>query len=145
MKRALIVAALLASPLIMAQQEDAPAPEPTQTVNSEQPGSAPKLGHPLDPADVDVLTGKNKASSASAYGQYAYPGTLGYGYGYGYGARYGSPSIAADVSTRTSPPFSLGFFHGRPVIVFSDAHSGIFFGARRVHGFLTPGGFFSRH
>lgn len=137
MKCALIAIAL-AAPLLMAQQEDssAPAPEPAQVTQSAQPSAAPKLGHPLDPADIDVLTGKDKARSASAYG-YAYPGSLGYGYG------YASPSIAADVTTRTSTPLSLGFFHRRPVIIFSDAHSAIFFGTRRGHGFLTPGDFFS--
>jgi hypothetical protein len=135
MKRALIVVALFAVPLLIAQQQDSSASaEPTQAT-ATQPAAAPKLGHPLDPADVDVLTGKDKARSAVSYG-YAYPGALGYGYG------YGSPSIAADVSTRTSSPLSLGFVHGRPVIFFSDAHSGIFFGRRPVHSFLTPGAFF---
>jgi hypothetical protein len=33
--------------------------------------AAPKLGHPLDPADVDTLTGKNKSSTTS--GSYAAP------------------------------------------------------------------------
>jgi hypothetical protein len=52
------------------------APKPQKSL---VPPSAPKPGHPLDPADVDVLTGKNKPSSQRGYGVLVDP-YLGYGY-----------------------------------------------------------------
>jgi hypothetical protein len=134
MKRATFLAVLfLAGQVVWAQQEEqnkpaAPNPPESsqnsarQTNNSNQaqmPETAPKLGHPLDPADVDILTGKADRN-ARGYS----PGFVPYMYGYGaagYGGRY------AAGSTKTSPPFvplAFGNVNGRSFVVIGSTFRG---------------------
>src|SRR5947209_20482250 len=94
MKAALLATLLLlfASALPGQQTPKTPEDQPyTATTPAPQAGSAaqaPQLGHPLDPADVDILTGRNQP--AAPRNQYATPyysvspyGTGGYGMGSG--------------------------------------------------------------
>ena len=70
------------------------------TLAAQQPPAAPKLGHPLDPADVATLSAKPQATP---YSTYASPY---WGNPYGtYGTWYGD-SAFAPVSTETSPPIT---------------------------------------
>jgi hypothetical protein len=144
MMKALVVAlGLVFVPGLIAQEQEpaTPAEEPRQTTGSANASPAPKPGHPLDPADVDVLTGKDRARK-NPYGVYGYggPGSM---YGYGYGTS-SSPSIAADVTTRTSSPVSLAFSRGRTVIVIGNAPFGTFLRGPRVcsRGVFGRGGLF---
>ena len=73
MKRAGIMAMLLFTATALRAQQQPPPPQPPpapapavqpandqqdQAILPTQPLAAPKTGHPLDPHDVDVLTGK---------------------------------------------------------------------------------------
>lgn len=147
MKRAAFLAVLFfAAQVVWAQQEESkPAapnpPESSQTNPASQnnanqaqtPTAAPRLGHPLDPADVDTLTGKADRS-ARGYS----PGYVPYMYGHGsagYGGRYGSGS------TQTSPPFvplAFGNVNGRSFIVIGSTFRGtppLFIAPRGFGGF----------
>lgn len=144
MVKAFVVAlGLVFVPGLMAQEQEpaTPAEESRQTKSSAGASPAPKLGHPLDPADVDVLTGKDRARK-NPYREYGYgdPGSM---YGYGYGPS-SSPSIAADVTTRTSSPVSLAFSRGRTAIVIGNAPFGGFLRRPRVcsRGVFGRGGLF---
>jgi|SRR5712692_5897141 len=148
MKRAAFLAGLFfAAQAVWAQQQEqskpAPAPNPpesTQTNSSSQsnntrqgqtPAAAPQLGHPLDPADVDILTGK---ADRAARGNVA--GNVPSMYGYG-GTSYGRQSYGAG-STKTSPPFvplAFGNVNGRSFVVIGSTS-----GARAPF-FLAPRGF----
>jgi hypothetical protein len=86
MRRPLLVVLILVAQSVLAQ-EPPPAqnpPEPARPAPA-QTQAAPKPGHPLDPADVDVLSGKNKALSSGAYGYAASP-SLYWSYPLGRGA-----------------------------------------------------------
>jgi len=149
MKRAAFLAVLLfAAQVVWAQQEEqskpaAPNPPESSQMNSasqpndanqaQSPAAAPKLGHPLDPADVDILTGKADRS-ARGYS----PGYVPYMYGYGaaaYGGRYASGS------TKTSPPFvplAFGNVNGRSFLVIGSTFGGtspLFIAPRGFGGF----------
>ena len=136
MKLLAIALGLLVVPGLTAQEQQRPAPAAD---NSSRAAQAPKLGHPLDPADVDVLTGKNKSRAYSdsesrrevnPYGPYGRLGPWGDEY-YGYGRLNANPSIFAAVTTKISPPFSLVFagrFRNRPVILFGGAPTPLFLG-----------------
>ena len=113
MRRALWIVMILTAHGVLAQ-ETPPAQnrsEETRAARGQsQAQAAPKLGHPLDPADVDVLTGKTKPSEAPGYryevapSPYAsYPVNVA---GYVRGRALGSNSLA--------PPFTpLLFGRGR--------------------------------
>lgn len=146
MKRAAFLAVVLfAAQAVWAQQEEQrkpAAPNPpessqpnstSQTNNANQaqtPVAAPKLGHPLDPTDVDILTGKADRSARSYP-----PGYMPYMYGYGaadYGGRYASGT------TRTNRPFvplAFGNVNGRSFVVIGSTFRGT------PSLFLTPRGF----
>lgn len=85
MKAALLAAVLLVATATLAQQT--PTPQQDQPVASpaDTASAAPQPGHPLDPADVDILTGKNKPEGRRGYAQpyysvspYGYSGSSGY-------------------------------------------------------------------
>ena len=139
MKRAaILVAILLAVPLARAQEPSKPPepvptpatqppdsnanPQPAAPVQVYQPIQVPKTGHPLDPHDVDVLTGKadRDARAAQPINPYLWPGGYGQGmYGWNYGGR-GQFSR-----------FAFGGFGGRPFFFFGNpffAPQGFFFG-----------------
>lgn len=60
------------------------------TYQNYVPQPAPRKGHPLDPADVDTLTGNGQNGQQSGYRGYVYP-YVNYDLGMGdqYGSRYG--------------------------------------------------------
>lgn len=110
MRKAFLVVLALAVPGFLLAQEARPVP-------------APKLGHPLDPADVAILTGKTRAAAPAAYSLYAMP----YGY-YTYPINaplFGQP-LFAPVSTATQPPFvplAFGRVSGRPFVVIGNTNA----------------------
>lgn len=126
MRKVLLVVLILAASGVLRAQDAASA---------QAPAPAPKLGHPLDPADVDILTGKTRAPAYSAYRGYAGP----YAYGYPANASLFGQSRFAQVSTATQPPFAplvFGRVGRRSFIVIgttTPVGSGFFFlgGARR--------------
>ena len=112
MKAALLATfLLLLAPIVVAQQtpnpQDEQAPAPVAS-------SAPQPGHPLDQADVDVLTGKNKPQStqyrAVPYYSINPNGTMGYGV-MGYGRNR-----------------NFGLLGGRPLGAFGAGSGLVFFG-----------------
>ena len=117
MKRAAFLTVLLfAAASVSAQQpppqeQPKPAPE-AQASNGQtgastqaaQPAAAPKLGHPLDRHDVDVLTGKaDRDAQATRATPYVSFGGCGYSEFGGCTAGMGRFS-----------PFVFGSVHGRP-------------------------------
>lgn len=133
-------------PVTEAQSIEQKPPRPLTTaekIRAQQP-KAPKPGHPLDPADVDVLTGKTRSSNPyGAYGArfYVDPYTgLAYSL-YGYGARAGDSVLSSPTGlfseTLNDPgtrPFSVrnSFRNGTPVLFFNR-------GATRRFVFLGSG------
>jgi len=83
-----ILVLAMAAPVLAQTQEKPQAParteEGTAAPAPPQAKPAPKLGHPLDPADVDVLTGKaNRTTGANRPVEvlpYGYGGYAGYGW-----------------------------------------------------------------
>ncbi len=122
MRRALWIVMILTAQGVFAQ-ETPPAQKRSEETRAprgqSQAQAAPKPGHPLDPADVDVLTGKAKPSGAPGYRSEAAP----YPYasypvnvaGYVPGRALGSSSLA-------SPPFTpLLFGRGRSFFLIGNA------------------------
>jgi hypothetical protein len=105
---------------------------------------APKLGHPLDPADVDVLTGKTKSSNP--YGPYGYRFAVDPYSGQGYslnGASY-DESVLSSPTGLFSSPFTFGDTRGRRFSLRNTSRAGmpiLFFnrGATRRFVFLGRG------
>lgn len=141
MKRAIFLAGLLlAASSLWAQQpppkpeepKPAPAVQPASSngndqssaaAQTQQPTAAPKLGHPLDPHDVDVLTGKaDRDARAATPRATPYLGMNGHGWtntGWQTGNRSG---------------FLVGSVNGKPFFIFGST-SGVpapfFFGRGR--------------
>ncbi len=132
------------------QSNDQQSSEQQVSQQSEQPvpGAAPVLGHPLDPADVDTLTGKNDqrrqvGPAGGAY--YGYPMTTDWFSTPQFGTHFwGTPN------GRFSSPFMFGSFgrnfggrHFRnygPNTVFFAPPAGTSFFLGGPH-FATPGVF----
>lgn len=80
MKRTLLIVLILSVPALPAQQPMAgngtEEQKPRQLSQEQKP--APQLGHPLDPADVDVLTGKAKNTNARGQRAEVLPNSVGY-------------------------------------------------------------------
>jgi hypothetical protein len=124
-----------------AEQKPARPLTTAEKIRAQQP-PAPKPGHPLDPADVDVLTGKTKPSNPyGAYGNRFYVDPYsGQAYSF-YGARTGDSVLSSptglfsgtfgDPGTR---PFSVrnSFRTGTPILFFHR-------GATRRFVFLGSG------
>ncbi len=131
-----------------APEQPTPPPPPTlaQRLRAQFP-PAPKPGHPLDPADVDVLTGKSKA--ASPYGPYGYRVMVDPYSGFGYPS--GSTGLNDSVfstpgGSRYSgfPPFAVGQLGGRRFFFVNGTQAGLpilFFnrGSDRAFVFLGRG------
>lgn len=89
MKHAALCSILFCAPALVAQEkppfEHGPE-QPTGAQEYTRATPAPQLGHPLNPADVDVLTGRMKTPASTSYrldplsyvyGSYAgYPGNV---------------------------------------------------------------------
>lgn len=112
-----------------AEDHTIPAPDRYSSEQSPPgPAAAPVLGHPLDPADVDTLTGKNdqrRQPGAPAGAYYAYPMSNDW---------FGTPQ------------FGTRFFSGPSTYLWTPIFSG--FGAGGFGGFAQggvgnfgPGGF----
>lgn len=137
MKTILLIVLLLVTSLLYAQEpaNEPGGPDPNaarelegQTPPSDVPAASDQSqsvrpGHPLDPHDVDVLTGKlDREAQAQRYGRgQVYLGdTSSYGFmRYGYGGR----------NTQTFRPFLFG---AQPFFF----HSGFFFPRPRSRGFF---------
>jgi len=136
MKHLTLCLVLFFAPALMAQekpQEKPPAPEqPGQTQEQSQTRAtpAPQLGHPLDPADVDVLTGKTKAPANAGYRV----DPLSYAYGYA-----GTQPYAG--FGRGRAPFLFGRTGGGSFFFFGNSvffPPPVFFGAGRFGFFFRP-------
>jgi hypothetical protein len=132
MRKLLLIAFLLLARNTFAQEAASttqnPPPENRGAQTQAKPAEAPKLGHPLDPADVDVLTGKNKAGAQSPYGGYGARATPYLSYSLG---DYGSAgSRMYDNSGNRLPFLPLLGRHSRATdFFFFDSSS--FVGPRR--------------
>ncbi|GEM_PF-3179493 len=95
------------TPSLLAQETPPARPgaeEAAPAQGQPQATPAPQLGHPLDPADVAVLTGKAKGATASTHPLALSP--YGYaGYGYPVNVAQTNPSLFAQVTTASRPPF----------------------------------------
>jgi hypothetical protein len=70
MKHAALCLILFCAPALVAQEKPRLERGPEQPAGAQEytrATPAPQLGHPLDPADVDVLTGKMKAPASASY------------------------------------------------------------------------------
>lgn len=131
-----------------APEQPAPAPVPTtaEKLRAQFP-PAPKPGHPLDPADVDVLTGKSKP--ANPYGPYGYRVVADPYSGFGYpmtGSRFNQSVFSTPGGSMLSgvPPFAFGDVGGRRSFFVNGSHAGLpvlFFnrGSDRAFVFLGRG------
>jgi hypothetical protein len=98
-----------------------------EKIRAQQP-PAPKPGHPLDPADVDVLTGKNK--SPNPYGPYGNRIVVdpysGFGYTMG-GSRFNQSIFSTPGGSMLSgqPPFVFGDAGGRRFSLWNGSRAGM--------------------
>lgn len=110
------------------------------TLSAQQAATAPKPGHPLDPADVATLSGKS-STAALPYQVYGTP----YVYYSGSESLFGQQAFAP-VSTTVGPgvsPLAFGLIGRRPVAIFRAPGTGLppFFFVRGHTGFFaTPRG-----
>jgi len=123
MKPLALCIVLFCAPTLLAQEKQPVPEQPPQTQEQTQTRAtpAPQLGHPLDPADVDVLTGKTKPQQTNAVPYPVDPLSYAYGsyaaYPQGNGA-WGTRRYASFGPART--PFLFGrtrrgsFFFGNP-------------------------------
>ncbi len=141
MKKALFAFLVLCAPALLAQETQPVQNRPEQPAAAEprpQVAPAPQLGHPLDPADVDVLTGKNKAHIAPAYRVDPYA----YGAYSGYPVNVAPWSASRLTRTTAGPLFLAGRAGNRSFFVIGNAGGFVpplFFFTR---GLGTGGGFF---
>jgi len=111
MKAALLAAVLLIASAALAQQAPYSPQEQPATSPADTASAAPQLGHPLDPADVDILTGKNKPENRRGYAQ-PYYSVSPYGYG---GSGYRGMNRSFGLLNRRTP---FGFFGAGSGLVF---------------------------
>jgi len=165
LRNAFWILVMLAAPAFVLAQETQPsqqkppekpaaetqkAPEKPLTtaekIRAQQP-PAPKPGHPLDPADVDVLTGKTKA--ANPYGPYGGRVVVdpysGFGYPMG-GSLYNQSVFSTPGGSMLSgqTPFAFGDAGGRRFSLMNRSRAGmpiLFFnhGSNRSFVFLGRG------
>jgi hypothetical protein len=124
-----------------APEQPAPPQTPVAKLQAQFP-RAPKPGHPLDPADVDVLTGKSK--SANPYGPYGSRVIVDPYSGLGYsmsGSRF-NPSIFSTPGDAALPPFAFGEVNGRRFSLLNGSRAGLpilFFNHGSNRGFVFLG------
>jgi hypothetical protein len=131
MKRVLFFFLVLCAPGLLAQESPPAQNRPEQPAVAEsrtQAAPAPQLGHPLDPADVDVLTGKTKAptNAAPRVDPYAYAAYSGY---------------PVNVASRSAS--RLGRTSG-PLLLAGRAGNRSFFVIGNTGGLVPPLFFFTR-
>ena len=140
-----ILVLAMATPVLAQTQEKPQAParteEGTAAPAPPQAKPAPKLGHPLDSADVDVLTGKaNRTTGANRPVEvlpYGYGGYAGYGrFGYSMGTSRFGGSQFAPVGGSAQPLFAP--------IAFGRVGNRSFFVVGNTGSFGAPFFFFSR-
>ena len=141
MKRAISLAGLLFTASSLWAQQPPPKPEEPKpapavqpanssgndqspaTTQTQQPNPALKQGHPLDPHDVDVLTGKaDRDARAAAPRATPYVGMNGYG-----------PGLNGWNNGSAAPHFVFGSINGKPFFVFGNTPGVVpplFFGRR---------------
>ena len=109
-----------------ATEQPAPPQTPAAKLRAQLP-PAPKPGHALDPADVDVLTGKSKP--ASPYGPYG--GRIVVdpysGIGYPMGSTLSGPSVFSTPggSTLSGVPFAFDGVNGRGFSLLHGSRAGM--------------------
>ena len=138
-----ILVLAMAAPVLAQTQEKPQAPARTEEQSAApvpaQAKPAPKLGHSLDPADVDVLTGKaNRTTGANRPAEvlpYGYGGYGGYGI-YPVGTSRFSGSQFAQVGGSAQPLFAP--------IAFGRVGNRSFFVVGNTSSFGAPFFFFSR-
>ena len=149
MRKAFLVVLVFACQGVLAQERppaQAQPQAPDRTVQG-QAAPAPKLGHPLDPRDVEILTGRPQAVAPSgyrveipAYWPFSYPINT---------SRFSQP-LFAPLSTATRPPFVpllFGRVGGRSFILIGSTTSlrvPFFFSLGRSRVVVGPGFVFSR-
>ncbi len=136
MKHAALSLILFCAPALAAQEKppvENRAEQPAGAQEYTRATPAPRLGHPLDPADVDVLTGRTKAPSSTGYRldplSYAYGSYAGY---------------STNVAPGRGPRFA-GFGQARTPFVpslFGGTRSGSFFLLGNSPFFAPPFFFF---
>ena len=142
--RGLLAMLLLSATGLFAQEPPKPparTEEPAAAPTQAQ--SAPKLGHPLDPADVDVLTGKSKRASSDAYQA---PAISPYGYG-GYGGYGGFGPYSLGASRFGGSQFASVGGSAQPLfapIAFGRVGNRSFFVIGNTSSFGAPFFFFGR-
>ncbi len=131
MKQVALCLILLCAPALMAQEKQPVPEQPPQTHEQTQSRAtpAPQLGHPLDPADVDVLTGKTKAPENTGYRVDPLS--------YAYGSYSGYPGI--DTAGRAQ---RYTGFSPRTSLLFARTRRGSFFFLGNVPFFAPPSFFF---
>lgn len=106
-------------------QEESPpyaSSDVPQQVTPAQPGAAPTLGHPLDPADVAVLTGKSETTVPPSL-RSPYAAASGYAPPYGqWRQSWQRPGLS---------PFFFGRFNRRVFFFGGFPHHPAFFFFRR--------------
>ncbi|MFY9584248.1 MAG: hypothetical protein WAR21_07145 [Candidatus Acidiferrales bacterium] len=136
MRRALLIVVTLTAQGLLAQETPPAQNRPVETPAASaqaQPQAAPTLGHPLDPADVDVLTGKTKTAGALSRRYEAAP----YPYAsYPLSAPGYVPSRLLGTNPLASPPFTP--------LLFGRVRGRSFFFIGNTMGFGSPRFFFSR-
>ncbi len=141
--RSILLIVAMVSAIAVAQQQTAEQTQASQSQSNSAPTSAPQEsrgllaaptpGHPLDPADVAVLTGKSRAGSAPAYTspQVYFDPTPFAGTYSGDAAGFGGRSFGAFGGSRRS-----GFVFG------AGSFSPFFFPVRRNAFLIRSGPFF---
>lgn len=126
-----------------APEQPAPAPTAAEKLRAQFP-PAPKPGHPLDPADVDVLTGKTRSSNP--YGVYGSRMVVDpySGFGYQLGGTRFNPSVFSTPGGSMLSGFTFGDTGGRRFSLLNNSRAGmpiLFFnhGANRGFVFLGRG------
>jgi hypothetical protein len=133
MRKLLLIALILSARTALAQEAASTTQNPPEENRAAQtqvkPAEAPKPGHPLDPADVDVLTGKNKAGAQNPYGSYGSRVTPYISYSLSDFAYDGSGMYANDAANRLPFLPLLGRHSRASDFFFFDSSS--FVGPRR--------------
>lgn len=123
------------------EQQPAPAPTAAEKLRAQFP-PAPKPGHPLDPADVDVLTGKSRFSNP--YGPYGSRIVVDPYSGFGYqrgGTRF-DPSVFSTPGGSMLSGFTFGDTADRRFFLLDNSRAGmpvLFFNHGANRGFIFLG------
>jgi hypothetical protein len=131
----------LAAEAQKAPEQPAPPQTTAEKIRAQFP-PAPKPGHPLDPADVDVLTGKSKP--ANPYGVYGSRVIVDpySGFGYSMGASRLDQSMFSTPGDVALSEFAFGNANGRRFSLLNGSRAGLpvlFFNRGSNRGFVFLG------